>query len=73
MQPQQMDYGVMGEYEDQLGATYNELEWAMEEYDNSKENRFVGRDQEVFDIFTKLHLSNQHKMCLFLFVLYPKN
>ena len=48
--------------EDQLGATYNELEWAMQEYDNSKENRFIGRDKEVFDIFTKLHLSNQHKM-----------
>ena len=48
--------------EDQLGATYNELEWAMEEYDNSKENRFVGRDKEVFDIFKKLHLANQHKM-----------
>ena len=48
--------------EDQLGATYNELEWAMKEYDNSKENRFIGRDKEVFNIFTKLHLSNQHKM-----------
>ena len=48
--------------EDQLGATYNELEWAMEEYDNSKENRFIGREKEVFEIFTKLHLSNQHKM-----------
>ena len=48
--------------EDQLGATYNELEWAMKEYDNSKENRFIGRDKEVFDIFTKLHLSNMHKM-----------
>ena len=48
--------------EDQLGATYNELEWAMKEYDNSKENRFIGREKEVFDIFTKLHLSNQHKM-----------
>ena len=48
--------------EDQLGATYNELEWAMKEYNNSKENRFIGRDKQVFDIFTKLHLSNQHKM-----------
>ena len=48
--------------EDQLGATYNELEWAMKEYKNSKENRFIGRDKEVFDIFTKLHLANQHKM-----------
>tara|TARA_B100000963_G_scaffold25020_1_gene18755 strand:+ start:1165 stop:1941 length:777 start_codon:yes stop_codon:yes gene_type:complete len=48
--------------EDQLGATYKELEWAMEKYENSKQNSFVGRDKEVFDIFTKLHLSNQHKM-----------
>lgn len=48
--------------EDQLGATYNELEWAMNEYENSNENRFSGREKEVFEIFTKLHLSNQHKM-----------
>ena len=48
--------------EDQLGATYNELEWAMKEYKNSKENRFNGREKEVFDIFKKLHLANQHKM-----------
>ena len=48
--------------EDQLGASYKELEWAMKEYENLNENRFVGRDKEVFEIFTKLHLSNQHKM-----------
>ena len=48
--------------EDQLGATYNELEWAMNAYENSNENRFSGREKEVFEIFTKLHLSNQHKM-----------
>jgi NAD+ synthase len=48
--------------EDQIGATYNELEWAMNEYENSNENRFSGREKEVFEIFTKLHLSNQHKM-----------
>jgi len=48
--------------EDQLGATYNELEWAMKEYENSKENLFNGREKEVFEIFKKLHLENQHKM-----------
>lgn len=48
--------------EDQLGATYNELEWAMNEYTNSEENRFNGRQKVVFDIFTKLHQSNLHKM-----------
>ena len=35
--------------EHQLGATYDELEWAMKEYENSKENRFIGRDKEVFE------------------------
>lgn len=48
--------------EDQLGATYNELEWAMNEYTNSVENRFNGRQKEVFDLFTKFHRSNLHKM-----------
>ena len=34
----------------------------MKEYEISKENRFNGRKKEVFDIFEKLHLANQHKM-----------
>lgn len=48
--------------EDQLGASYDELEWAMVEYEQSTENHFSGRQKEVFDIFTKLHKSNRHKM-----------
>jgi len=48
--------------EEQLGATYNELEWAMNEYDISTENRFNGRQKEIFNIFTQLHNANRHKM-----------
>lgn len=48
--------------EDQLGATYDELEWAMNRYTISTENTYEGREKEVFAIFKKLHLANQHKM-----------
>jgi len=48
--------------EDQLGATYNELEWAMQAYEISPENIFESRKKEVFEIFTKLHKANRHKM-----------
>ena len=48
--------------EDQLGASYDDLEWAMNEYTLSTENKFKGRQQEVFSIFTRLHCANQHKM-----------
>lgn len=49
--------------EDQLGATYPELEWAMEMTDkNFKSTDFTGRQKEVFDIYNKLHQANKHKM-----------
>lgn len=49
--------------EDQLGASYEELEWAMEESEKNKsENDFEGREKEVFKIFKKLNKLNQHKM-----------
>ena len=48
--------------EDQLGASYDELEWAMKTYAISTENRFKGRQKEVFDIFNRLHRANRHKM-----------
>lgn len=49
--------------EDQLGASYDELEWAMEQYDSGKNaNAFSGRDKEVFNIYSKLHKTNLHKM-----------
>ncbi|EAR00804.1 NAD(+) synthase [Maribacter sp. HTCC2170] len=49
--------------EDQIGATYPELEWAMEESDKGMSaNDFSGRKQQVFTIFKKLNSVNQHKM-----------
>ena len=59
--------------EDQLGATYDELEWEMNEYDISKENRFNGRQKEVFNIFTKLHNANRHKIETIPVCLIPEN
>ncbi|MCF6297328.1 MAG: NAD(+) synthase [Flavobacteriaceae bacterium] len=49
--------------EDQLGASYDELEWAMQQYDNEKSiDHFNGREKEVFKIYTRLHCANTHKM-----------
>lgn len=48
--------------EDQLGATYDELEWAMEMLQKGKNNHeFSGRKREVFELYKKLHYNNQHK------------
>jgi len=49
--------------EDQIGATYDELEWAMKMKDTGKNIKdFTGRQQDVFKIFTRLNTVNQHKM-----------
>ncbi len=49
--------------EDQIGASYDELEWAMKMKDNGKNAEdFNGREQEVFKIFIRLNTVNQHKM-----------
>jgi len=49
--------------EDQLGASYDELEWAMEQLENGKNhNDFTGRQKEVFEIYKRLNSVNQHKM-----------
>ena len=49
--------------EDQIGASYPELEWAMNMNDQGKtESDFNGRELEVFKIYTRLNTINQHKM-----------
>lgn len=49
--------------EDQIGATYDELEWAMIQAEKGKtEEDFDGRDQEVFKIYINRHRANKHKM-----------
>ena len=49
--------------EDQIGATYPELEWAMAMKDEGKTaDDFEGREREVLLIYDKFHSSNTHKM-----------
>jgi NAD+ synthase len=49
--------------EQQLGATYDELEWAMlQEEKGAKISDFSGRENVVFEIYRKLNTANKHKM-----------
>ena len=49
--------------EDQIGASYPELEWAMRMDAEGKEpDDFTGRQKEVFTIFRNFNRANQHKM-----------
>lgn len=49
--------------EDQIGASYPELEWAMEMDDKGKTAQdFEGREQEVFNIYKRFNNGNKHKM-----------
>lgn len=58
--------------EDQIGATYDELEWAMEQYDTGKRAQdFTGRAQEVMKIYTARHEWNTHKMNMPPVFLFP--
>ena len=56
-------YGDTRTDEDQIGASYPELEWAMEEAENGKSvEDFEGRKKEVFKIYESRHRANSHKM-----------
>ncbi|MCG2431461.1 NAD(+) synthase [Aequorivita xiaoshiensis] len=49
--------------EDQLGASYDELEWAMKMTEAGKSSSdFKGREKTVFEIYTRLNRANKHKM-----------
>ncbi|MEX0289233.1 MAG: NAD(+) synthase [Flavobacteriaceae bacterium] len=49
--------------EEQIGASYPELEWAMAMQDQGKTaDDFEGREREVLLIYDKFHSSNTHKM-----------
>lgn len=59
--------------EDQLGASYDELEWAMLE--SEKENptlNYSERETEVLKIYHKLNSSNKHKMLPIPICIIPK-
>ena len=58
--------------EDQIGATYPELEWAME-YVESKDNYDLDeRQKEVMHIYTSRNRANKHKMEAIPVCLIPK-
>ena len=49
--------------EDQIGANYDELEWAMAmDGQGKKVEDFEGREKEVFKIFKRYNSANKHKM-----------
>jgi NAD+ synthase len=51
--------------EDQIGATYPELEWAMQLTEKNSiidKKKFSKREVEVFEIYSRLNRINQHKM-----------
>ena len=49
--------------EDQIGASYDELEWAMLQDEAGKNTTdFNGRNLEVFNIYKRLNNANKHKM-----------
>ena len=49
--------------EDQIGANYDELEWAMTmDGEGKTAEDFSGREKEVFQIFKRYNTANKHKM-----------
>jgi NAD+ synthase len=48
--------------ENQIGATYEELEWAMKEVDGPLSPKYSTRQEEVMNIYLKMNKNNQHKM-----------
>ena len=58
--------GLWGDHrtdEDQIGASYPELEWAMDAYAAGKKTEdYSGREKEVMEIYTRYHRANKHKM-----------
>jgi NAD+ synthase len=48
--------------EDQLGASYPELEWAMRYIENATDEKLTERQVTVLSLYKKLHRANLHKM-----------
>ncbi len=49
--------------EDQIGASYDELEWAMLFLENPHDfSGLTQREEKVLDIFTRMNNANKHKM-----------
>jgi NAD+ synthase len=51
--------------EAQIGASYPELEWAMEQAETgARAADFTGREREVFEIYLHRNRANRHKMAM---------
>ena len=48
--------------EDQLGASYSELEWAMQYLEQKNSQKLTPRQSEVLAIYNTFHNANKHKM-----------
>lgn len=48
--------------EDQIGASYPELEWAMAYIENNSKDAMTARQKEVMEIYLKRNRANKHKM-----------
>ncbi len=60
--------------EDQIGASYSELEWAMLMDEQGKTiDEFEGRSQDVFKIYKRFNTANKHKMIPIPICEIPKN
>ena len=60
--------------EEQLGASYEELEWAMKESKNPSNKDLSEREKEILAIYQRLNKSNSHKMNpIPIFKLYPSD
>ena len=67
-------WGDVRSDEEQLGASYEELEWAMKESKNPSNKELSEREKEVFSIYQRLNKSNSHKMNpIPIFKLYPSD
>ncbi|MBP0903110.1 NAD(+) synthase [Mariniflexile gromovii] len=62
-QPSDGLFGDSRSDEDQIGASYPELEWAMKMDEAGKKSEdFTGREQTAFKIYKKFNNANKHKM-----------
>ena len=60
--------------EEQLGATYSELEWAMDFVEKKiDKTTMTDRQKKVLSIFSKFHIQNKHKMIQIPVCEIPKN
>jgi NAD+ synthase len=48
--------------ESQIGATYEELEWAMQYLDSPQMESLNDRQQQIISIYKGFHAANKHKM-----------